>query len=277
MVRRRLAPVWLGRIAILFLGCGVAGCARAPLATARAEPSSDHAVGPCPLEWAAPFDLRLPDGRRVYVESPHPIATRRGVALLGSPTFVWERPDAFFDSAGRNRTVASQGQYVGALIDDAGRVSMIARPDVRGHIGEILVAERDSATIDVLWATPPPAKPEDEHSYSQIWHATFDGATWSKPELVVEADNIAWSRMTAAAFSSDGVLHVAVRAFDNTHAAASHTGAIYARHDARGWMTRWLEPGGTGPQFVTFASIARDDLSLVFAGALRSGDAEPRV
>jgi len=226
----------------------------------------------CHESWGDPFDARTSDGRRIHVEAPHPIRVRHGVALLGSPTFVWETAESFVDSLGHNSSAVDPKPFIGILLRSDGTVSPIRRPpNVRGALRDVIATGGQDGIVDVFFATPPAATPEDLRYASQVWHATFDGDVWSTPELVTQAQSIEWySGPMVGLLKHNGVLHLAASVFDTSHAPAA--GVLYARRDRAGWHTRWLDAPGPLVGFLAFAPLGRDSIGLFFTGDMHPAD-----
>jgi hypothetical protein len=241
-------------------------------ACARASTVSPEVARSCHEGWGDAFDLRTTEGRRIHVEAPHPVRTRKGVALLGSPTFVWETPDSFVDSLGYNKSAAIPNPFIGILLSPGGGVTPIRRPpNVTGAIRDVIVTGPNNGSIDVFFATPPSATPYDTRYAARVWHATFDGDVWSTPELVMSAQNIEWyAGPLTGVLAHHGVLHAAASVFDTSHVPRS--GVLYARRDKGGWHSRWLE--GPDPHFgyLAFAPLGADTVGLFFTGEVRDAD-----
>src|SRR5262245_3663081 len=150
----KFTRVPLAHVVPLALLC--AACARAsktigPGSTVSRDPAS--AATACHERWGEAYDARTSDGRRAYVEAPHAIRVRHGVALLGSPTFIWETAGSFVDSLGHNSSAVEPKPFVGILLRPDGAVSPIRRPpNVHGAFRDVMATGGKDGIIDVFFA-----------------------------------------------------------------------------------------------------------------------------
>jgi len=254
---------WMAAASLALLD---AACAH-PATNAHASADTRDSSASCYDSWGQAFDLRLPDGRPIYVDSPHAVRVRNGTALLGSPTFIWATPDAFPDSLGNNPTGVDPKPLLGAVLRSDGTIAPIPRPNIQGPLREVIVRQAAQGSIDVFFGTPPRNNPDDARNTGRIWRATFDGEQWSTPELVLEGDDISWEgEPTMPLLASKGILHVAAKVHDKSHFPAPRTVTLYARRDKSGWHSRWFDLGRFGPSYMDFATLGRDSIGLFFLG-----------
>jgi hypothetical protein len=220
-----------------------------------------------PLTWSSPRSITMAGGEPIYVETPVPIRMRDDIVMLGNPSIIWRSATVFADTS---RTMQAQPS-IDALAGASLRIGEFARPILRPLTAKRFLSPRavlHGVSLDVVWGESADTTAHSDLYVPELWHATFDGAHWSSPELVLRAHNIWWNNSSAAPALIDGELQLAVPA-DNMERTAEHAGVAYLRRLPEGWRTTWISTLGPMPSSVGLASTAANVVVAFVGGVIR--------
>ena len=236
----------------------------------RAAERAPAPSSPCP-RWRIATDrgARTARGQPVYVEQPAALALPAGLALFGSPSFVWQDSAVFasIDSAG-HRPDAGDFALAGLLLDSAMTPRPMPLPPGVARMLAPRVLPGPRGVADVYWGTAADTATGPEPSATEIWHATFDGRAWSTPDQVFRAASMTWT-VTAPTVVVGGAPTIAVPATAQVDG-VDHDGVAIIRRAGGAWAVSWIDVHSATPNTTALAALGGGRLLLVFVGSLWS-------
>lgn len=216
--------------------------------------------------WSAARPMTDSGGRPIYVERPHAMTVHTGIALLGTPSFLWAAPTAFdlIDSV----TPQSSRMHaaIAGVVLQKGVVGYPVQlpPSARFMMSAHVVNESPEA-VGVYWATAPNQDPSTVSEGNEVWHSRFDGSTWTPPERVFEAKSIHWTDEWASVIVGPNGAEIAAGAY--TGGPTSSEGIVYIRRARDGWASSWIETHSLAPHDVASAVVDARTRLVVFSGS----------
>src|SRR5262245_33171300 len=205
--------------------------------------------------WSAPIALTGTNGRPAYVEAPSAIAQGGEILLVGYLSLEWPASDS--SSRGSPPTAVP---YLGLAIDTAGRVTRTLPLILTGremHWPRVVVTS--DGQMHMVWMERNDdvnLKP-GEQPQSWLWHASYDGRSWTKPVEIFTASRINWFPGASSRLIARGnTLLVAV---------TSSTAGVGAHMSVLRYSGRWLSTSlrGVYPDFATLFPSATNTNVLV--------------
>jgi hypothetical protein len=237
-----------------------------------ATASSRDARAQCTMHWQGPRVLEARDGRPAYVESPAVLRTSGGVALLGSPAFLWAERDTFdlgpsagvLDTAAYLARLRSNHSLIGFTLGSDRAATPMQRPNA-GIVRRLVAASGVDGTVHIVWFAPT-AGSNDLQGDGAVWYAEQHDNQWTNPQLLLSADRLDWSGQKAALLvthTSD--VHLVVPYYRGRAG-----GIAYIRRTNGKWRTIETELSGL-PSQATLQLIGADSLAVAFAGVGAKG------
>lgn len=217
--------------------------------------------------WSAARALSLPDGRPVYVEAPVPAPYAGGLALLGTPTLVWQTPTVFADTAALGAPLASPDSLAGVWVDGRGVARLVTRPPGARRFMAPRAVPRGDGTLDVFWGEAPDSVRAESRWVRSLWHARFGAAGWSAPRQLLGSGIIGWNNAYPVVASVGGQPWVIVPVWPMTNSDTS--GVVIVRRDASEWAVVRLPDGPIAPLNVALTSLGDSRLVLAVLGRIR--------
>jgi hypothetical protein len=221
--------------------------------------------------WLPVLEPRLADGRRLVVAAATLVPLRTGLALAGSPTFVWHSATQVVDTTGHQ--TAKPGLYpdptttsAGAVLRPDGTFELIPFPPGVHFITRQLALPDGRGGMHVAMGIPSFPMGMDFPRTVAVWYAHFDGRKWSKPEEIYAGNIEIFDQGAAVLLESDGVLQLALRGWENTPHGTRY-GVVYARRINGKWERQWLLTEER-VQYVAAVALAPRELILLFTGGL---------
>ena len=265
------APQSRGRPKLLVLcAWGLLGCSHSTSGAAQVpSPPQERCVAPG--RWLGPVPLVTPDGRPLYVEQPDPVGDRRGITLIGQPTWVWATNDQFAVDSLPDRNPISAPAMAGVVVQNSGvATALLVPPSTAGQMLAVRAIGDSGGLVHVLWGSPGKDSVNGRLPVTSLWYSQLVGTRWGEPELVLESDDIEIGRTTVAFLKARGTVHVAAIATDQSHSAQYRKGIRYARRSLDGrWVNDWVSAGPLDPtvRYVTlFSAGQRQELFVAFTG-----------
>lgn len=213
--------------------------------------------------WTAPRQLASTDRRPAYVETPRIVVTRTGIAMFGSPAFVWGTTEGFAPPGMRSDPGRALRDFLlaGLLLRRDTTVEPIRMPAGVHHMDGPRAVSDGRGGAHVVWSTGSDTTSSGSSSKS-LHYAHFDGTRWTAPERIHSARGIDWG----AFYPTDPLLrgdtvHLAVAVLDSAGSALVH-----ARRTRSGWRTTRIGRGG----LPSFTSLEVDNAGapiIAFAGS----------
>ena len=218
----------------------------------------------CP-RWAQPEPMLTSDGRPVYVESPSAVRLTSGVALFGYPTFVWATPEApWHTDSARQTPVAIEALFAGEQ-----RVTPIPPPQLlqTNRPSDVIATTDGRGGAYAFWTNVPNNTATPAPTATSVHGARFGSDGWSTPEVVLKSDIIRWNRVSAAAVSYRGTIHVVV---SGSRAGGDGTGGgiAHVRRESGQWVTSWINTGSLPPAYVAVLAEEGQPWVVAFIGAV---------
>ncbi|MHB1862602.1 MAG: sialidase family protein [Gemmatimonadaceae bacterium] len=203
------------------------------------------------------------------MEQPTLLALPAGLALFGSPSFVWQDSTVFasIDSAG-HRPDAGNFALAGLLFDSALTPHPIPLPPGVARMLAPRVIPGPRGVADVFWGAAADTATGPEPNATALWHAVFDGRAWSAPEQIFRAAFIGWT-VTGPTVVGGGGPTIAVPASDQI-GGVDHDGVAIIRRSGGAWPVSWIDVHSATPNTTAVAALGGGRLLLVFVGSLWS-------
>ena len=232
---------------------------------------AQHTPACGPGVWSAPSQLRLPDGRPVYVEEPIPVSLHHGLAMLGSPTFVWRSATIFADSSPAPVQPLDRRTLAGVVLQPAGSVRLVRMPSGVERPLALRALPRGDGDLDVFWGETPDTSWRAEERVAELWHARYGARGWSVPERLLASQRIWWNATFPALLASAkaAVLAVPVR---RAGTPADRTGILVLRRSAGDWHRVWIPAGQSPATYLALVETASHGLVLAYIGSPRAPD-----
>ena len=225
--------------------------------------------------WLPVLEPRLADGRRLAIASPTLVPLRTGLALAGSPTFVWYSATQVVDTVGLQTAKPSlypnpTTTSAGAVLRRDGTFELIPFPPGVHFITRQLAIPDGRGGMHVAMGIPPFPLGLEFPNTNAVWYAHFDGRRWSKPDEIYAGHVEMFDKTAAAILVNDGVLQIALRGWENTPE-GTRDGVVYARRVNGKWERQWLLPGG-GLRYIQVVRRGPRELVLIFTGGVTAFD-----
>ncbi len=216
-----------------------------------------------------PTTMTRANGAPVYVEAPTFADTPGGLALAGSPTFLWWSSHAFVDSSVSGVILVEYAKHsVGVVRAPNGVASDLPRPDSAKWGRDFRFLNVAPSPI-LFWTTERDTVKRTMLSSEIVWSARLTDGRWSAPTRVIRTDAIQWNPSTATTLTVGGVPTVVSAGFDDSQSVKR--GGFFGAHlIGDKWQLSWvytrLPPGyldavddGAGNTVVAMISGILDD------------------
>lgn len=240
-------------------------------AVGRRSAGAQRAAACGPGTWTEPSPVQLPDGRPVYVEEPVPVGVDHGLAMFGSPTFVWRSATIFADSSPASAEPADHPILAGVVVQPAGSVRVLRMPSGVQRPLALRALPRGDGELDVFWGETPDTSWRAEGRVAELWHARYGARAWSVPERLAASDRIWWNATFPALLATTNAAVLAVPV-QRAGTRKDSTGILVLRRSAGTWERAWIPAGQSPATFLALAPTASRGLVLAYIGSPSAPD-----
>lgn len=224
-----------------------------------------------------PTVLTRANNAPAYVEAPGFAQTSMGLAMIGSPTFLWSSSKKFQEMSFAGAFLSEHSRNSAGVIRSAnGVASDLPRPDSARWGRDFRVIDMVPSPI-VFWGTEQDTVKRSMITAEAIWSAHLVDGRWSEPVPVIRTASIDWTPSTSTVLTVRGVPTVIASGLDVSQP-VKRFGFFYARVVGDRWQVVWTHTGmspayldaiddGAGNTVIAMvADVGRDSLQQPING-----------